>query len=169
MLQNFLDRGATGKWHPPGEQMIKRAAKAVYVGANVRLPAVASLFRRNIVRRAHQRSRQGNQGFCRSFAFPKDPRQAKVENLYDALRRRWRIGMEHQVMGLQVAMDHAAVMCMLQTKSRLPNTVARLGDGEWSTPGQPLGQSFPLDIFHYKEVRVAGLIGVEGRDNVRMR
>ncbi len=71
-------------------------------------------------------------------------------------------------MWLNVAMDHAALVSVLQAARRLPDCIARLRDGQSAALGHNAGEVGPLHKLHDEKVCIAGLLGVVGGDYVRM-
>ncbi len=88
--------------------------------------------------------------------------QAEIEDLDLPLRR------PHQVVRLHVAVDHAALVGVLQAERRLPDVLARFGERQRPLALQIGGKTFALDELHDEEVQTAGLVGVEGGDDVRV-
>ena len=123
------------------------------------------LLRGDVVRRAHDRP------FLRHGAalvvvagWLIETGQAHVEDLDDLA-----VGRQQQVVRLDVAMDQAALVGVLQAQRRLPDELARLRHRQRAVlldqPGQ-VGRSF--DVLHDEQVRAADLVGVEGADDVRV-
>jgi hypothetical protein len=67
---------------------------------------------------------------------------------------------------LDVAVDHAVFVGVLQTERRLANEVAGVGHLQWPLLLDVLRQVGPLDELHDQEVRAACLVGVVRRDDV---
>ena len=56
---------------------------------------------------------------------------------------------EHDVLGLDVAVDDAALVGVGQGARRLARQGHRLGEGEAPLPGEPVAQRFALDEGHH--------------------
>jgi hypothetical protein len=91
-----LGLGDVGEWRFAGEQLEQHRAERVHVGAPARRFAAPHLGR-HVVQCADRRVRG-------AFALRRDPRQAEVDELGDAL------GIDHHVAGLEVAVDDVAAM-----------------------------------------------------------
>ena len=120
-LQNLVQAVALER-RMAGQQVIQRAAERINVGADVGLLGVERLLRRNVVGRAHHLAALGQPGIGRLFAGGLG--QAEVENLDDVLLAHDR---QHQVVGLDVAMDHPFVMGVLQSQGDLLNVERGIG------------------------------------------
>ncbi len=139
--------------------MVQGAAQAVDVGADVGVAGVLRLLGGHVVGRAHDHVRAGQP----VAALRRQRREAEVEHLDGA------VAATDQVGGLDVAVDHAALVGVLEPQRRLPDVGACLGHGQRPTLLYQPGQGDSLDVFHYQEVGRAGVFGVVGGDDVRMR
>ena len=92
-----------------------------------------------------------------------EPGQAEVEDLDLAA------GRPHQVLRLDVAVDHAVLEGVLQAQRRLAGVLARLADRQRPAAIDQPGQVGPLDELHDQHVRLPGLLGVVGGHDVRVR
>src|SRR5438067_924001 len=108
MRAELLNKGAARKGRLAGDEEVKRAAQAVNIGTNVGVACVVGLLWGHVIRRAHDRAVGGQSG--RWYQLAGHARQSEIKDLHLPLRR------EHQVLRLDVAMDHAAFVRMLQTK-----------------------------------------------------
>ena len=103
------------------QQVVQRAAQTIDVRADIDRVAVVALLGGHVVERAEKLAGR------RDLSFPTrivhQPRQAQVEHLHLAGRR------EHQVGRLDVAVDQAVFMDVLQPEGRLPNYLASLRHG----------------------------------------
>ena len=106
------------------EQVEQRAAQAVDVGPGVGVAGVRRLLGRHVVDRAHHLAalRQACPRWPACREFSSMPGQAHVEDLHRALR------VQQQVRRLDVAVDHALVVGVLQAPGRLEDVVDGLGD-----------------------------------------
>ncbi len=91
-------------------------------------------------------------------------RQAQVQGLDHVPRVR-----PNQVGRLDVAVDQAALVGVLQPQRRLPDVVASLPGGEPAARGEQLAQVGALDVLHSQIVIVAGQGGVVGEHDVGVR
>ncbi len=77
---------------------------------------------------------------------------------------------DQQVGRLDVAVDHAALVGVLQAQGRLADVVAGLAaPAAGRAASTSLPRSVAVDVLHDEEVGVAGLVGVVGHDDVGMR
>jgi hypothetical protein len=75
---------------------------------------------------------------------------------------------DHEVLRFDVAVDHAALVGVLQAKGGLADVVARLLDAQRPLFAHQPGQVVPLDQLHREVIGVVRLVGVEGADDVGM-
>src|SRR5207244_10655747 len=87
--------------------------------------------------------------------------QAEVEDLHLSL---W---CAHQIVRLDVAVDHALFVRVLQAERGLADDVAGFGHRQGVVAGEILLERFALRVFPCQEVPAADLPGIEGRDNIR--
>jgi hypothetical protein len=77
------------------------------------------------------------------------------------------ISRQEQVGGLDVPVDHASLVGVLQSQRRLPDVVAGFRQRQradlFDQPGQVGG---PLEVLHDQQLGSAVLLGVEGEDDV---
>ncbi len=69
-------------------------------------------------------------------------------------------------MRLDVPVDHAPLVGVLQAQGRLPGVGARLGHRQRAALAHQLGEAGPLDVLHDEEVQGARLVGVVGPHDV---
>ena len=91
-----------------------------------------------------------------------EPGQAEVEDLDLAA------GRPHQVLRLDVAVDHPVLEGVLEPQRRLADVLARLADRQRPAAIDQPGQVGPLDELHDQHVRLPGLLGVVGGHDVRV-
>ena len=128
-----------GKRGLAGEQFVEGAAEAVDVGADVGEVRIAGLLGGDVVGRAHDEAgvRQADgRRFCRRSGGGLDfQRQRRIAGALSTTKRArpksriltWPAGRQHQVVRLDVAVDHAALVGVLQAERGLADVVARLG------------------------------------------
>jgi hypothetical protein len=88
--------------------------------------------------------------------------QAEVEDFHLAHRR------QHEVVGLDVAVDHAALEGMLEAQGRLADVVTGVRHRQWALPLEHVGQAQPRHELHDEHVQVARLLRVVGGDDIRV-
>ena len=124
-----------------GEELIKRAAQAVDVGADIDGMTVGGLLRGHVIGGAHRLAGMGHvgkKGDRHLIAFGASPlfsrplfrlflpewnRQPEVENLHGALRR------EHEVRRFYIAMDKSLLVDVLQSDGRMAGELAASATG----------------------------------------
>jgi hypothetical protein len=70
---------------------------------------------------------------------------------------------------LDVAVDHAHFVSVLESDGRLADVLARLGERQRAALVNDGGEVGAVDEFHREEMHRAGLLGVIPRDDVRVR
>ena len=167
-----------------GEKVIEGAPQTVDIGPDVGRARSGGLFRSDVIGRAQEHVGERDRGthdavpsfpvpdsVSRSAAGMRSGKaslanrgQPEVENLDLA------VGGSHQVLRLDIAMDHAALIGMLQSLRGLHDRLrrpARKAAGPADLTSWP--RLTPVDEFHDQEVRVAGLLGVVSRHDVGMQ
>jgi hypothetical protein len=158
---HLLEWRARGKRRLPGEQVVHRAAQAVDVGSNVGLVGVVGLFRGDVIDRTQHQARASQT--CRCCGFAGEASQAEIEDLHAAA------GRQHQVVWLEVAVDHALLERILKSQRRLADVIAGAVHGKGAALLDQPAQVGPLHVFHHQEMRFACVLGVVGGDDVRVR
>jgi hypothetical protein len=97
---------------PAGQEVVERADKAVDVGADVSVAGIDALLRRNEVGRAEHLAFVRQRPVGRDL--PAHLGQSEVEHLD---HRPVPLGGEHEVAGLDVAVNHAVLVRMLQARA----------------------------------------------------
>ncbi len=161
MRQQLLDQAAVGERRPAGQEEVERAAQAVDVGPDVGGVRVVDLLGGDVVGGAQDHALGGQPALACDFAG--EPGQAEVEDLDLAA------GRPHQVLRLDVAVDHPVLEGVLEPQRRLAGVLARLADRQRPAALDQPGQVGPLDELHDQHVRLPGLLGVVGGHDVRVR
>ena len=76
--------------------------------------------------------------------------------------------VQQQIGGLDVSMHDAFAVGELQAPGGLQDVVDGLGDRERAVLLDQGRKVAPLDVLHDQEVNAVGLVGIVGRDDVRM-
>ena len=141
-MSSFSIGGAAGEGHLTGQQEMEGAAEGIQVGADVGLARVEGLLRRDVVEGAHDGAFAGQLAGGAVLILTGDAREAHVEDLDDGpagdLRRlvgavlRLAAGGpgDEQIARLDVAVDHALLVGVLQAERRLPDVVAGKRGGQ---------------------------------------
>jgi hypothetical protein len=179
-----------------GQQLVERAAQRVHVGADVDRVAVEGLLGGHVVGRAHRLAFGGQ--LARIGLLSAQPGEAEVEDLYCALtpcpspeygRGEFRCGPspggsgeiwrcpspgrrgehgEHQVCGLDVAVDESVLVDGLQAQRRLVDDRAGVGHAETAETVDDFAQVEPLGIFHHQDRGAFDVAGVQRLHDVGM-
>ena len=152
VLEQFLQHRPLGKRRLARQHEKQRAAERIDVAANVGVPRIAGLLRRNVVERAerHAAGRQVGHGRIR---LPQ-PGQPHVDQLDAAL------GRYQHVRGFHVAMDHLPGVGMGQGLGHLDRIAEGLGDRKRSLPLDQHANVHPLDKLKDNVVQAAVLAHV---------
>ena len=136
-LRDDRPRGRARERRLASQHLVQDAAERVYVGAGVDRLVPARLLRAHVGRGARARSRLGQ-----VLVGPQDPRDAEVGDQRAAV-----LG-EQQVFGLDVTVDHALLMGVIQRQRRLAGDPKGLVHGELPLPPQPVPERLALDVRH---------------------
>ncbi len=148
--KNALPRERRGA----GQQEIQRTPQAVDVRPHVGAGRVLRLLRRHVGRRPHHRPEPGQV----RDRLPLPPRlgQTEIEYLDDMFLL---LQAQHQVLRLDVAVDHPLFMGVLQPHRRLGDVMAGVGHRQRPLALHHLVEVLPLDVLHREEQQFAGLDG----------
>ena len=178
MRRDLVQHGAVGKGGPAGQQGEQRAAEAVDVGPDIGGVGVFGLLGGDVIGRPHHGAhlRELVQGGGRLDAalvggrpdffgrnFGGKASQTEIQDLDFT-----RAGVTHQVVRLDVAMDHAQLVGVLQPVGRLADVFARLDDWQRPAPADDFVQVHARHEFHHQKVQIAGLLGIVGGDDMAM-
>lgn len=159
MLDHLLDVGAAGERHAPAQHLVQRAAERVDVGPGVDGVRVFGLFGGHVIGRADDDARPGELPVPGPTG---EPRQTEVQHFELPFRG------QHQVLRLDVAVNHPVLVRVLEPVRRLPREVARDVDRQRPLALEVLRECHPLHVFHDEEVHPAGFVGVERLNDVRV-
>ena len=148
---------------PTGHELVEHRREPVLVrGGADRRPAAAEsrcrLLGRDVRRRAEELARSGQaRGRGVRIVAPRDPEVRDLERPPT---------VEHEVLGLHVAVQHAALVHVVQTRCGRHDGRDRLDEGH--AGGAPIGERAPGQQLHHEQPVVAVLPVVEDTDDVRM-
>ena len=165
-----------GERRPSRHAVIQHAAEAVNVRANVGRAGVLRLLGSHVIRRADHRpfNRQLRVdgtfrcGFIEQFspeadvhdsdgAFPRVVRRT--------LPTRWR---DHQVRGLDIAVNHASIVQVLEAVECLAHEPDRLARGKLFAARKHFIQRLAFEELHDDEVPASGVADLEGAHHIRV-
>ena len=142
------------------EHLVEYRRERVDVRARIDSFLPARLLRAHILGGTHRDSRPRNRRPTGSGA-------ALEEDLGDAEVAHHRVSAgEQDVAGLDIAVNHPALMRVFQGIAHFGSDADRLLHREWSVALQPIVQRFALHVFHHIEEQAVGLIGFEQRHDV---
>ena len=146
-------RGELAQRQFTGEHLVEDDAQRVDVRPVVHALGMLDLFRRHIVRRAHDLPHAGQMEVLRLAA--QDFGQAEVGDLCAALL------VQQHVLRLDVAVHDAFVVRILEGLANLGDDLQRLGRGEFAGPFN-LPQVRAIHILHEEVVQTGEWLRVEG-------
>ena len=153
---NLLGRGAF-KGRPAGNEIKEGTPEAVDVGPDVYRVTVAGLLGGQVIGRAEH---PVSQDLLALFLLK--PGQAQVEDLDGA-------GAVHdQVAGLDVAVDQAGLVGVLQSESGLADEMGCHPEGQRTLSLDDLVERPAVHILHYQEMQIVVVVEVIGADDVGM-
>ena len=176
MLADDLERGLAFEGRLAGDQHVERAAEGIDVGPLIDGGGVAGLFGRHVRRGAHGRTdprefglailvvvgRGKCSGLLREVAAGQF-HEPQVRDLHDPF------GVEHQVVRLDVAMNHALVVAVAEAAGRLQNVPHRGFRRELAFLLHQLHERLAGHEFHAEEVLPAVFSNVVNLDDVVVR
>ena len=156
LLRGDRDGRVAEERRPAGDHLVHHAPERVEVRTRVDRLALG-LLRRQVRRGAEDRGRLRDRVGGR-----RDPRDAEVRDLHLATR------VQHDVAGLDVAMDHSPGVCGLERLAHIHRDVDRAVRQDAAAAGQELGERATLHVLHHDVVHAVVRAGVEHRDDVRV-
>ena len=149
----------------PIEQLERDAADRVDIAARIRWPAL-TLLRRHVLRRSEHRAGRGQHEALFEIA-EQDLREPEVEHLDDLAVRMIR---EHQVVRLEIAMDDAREVRVVQRICDLREDAERHRDRQRAARLEQRTQRRALDVLHRQvQPPVGQHAGVVGRHDALVR
>ena len=145
-----------GEGHPAGDHVVEGGAEAVDVGPAVDVDLAADLLGGDVVRRAVGLALLALGG----LDIGRLAGQTHIGQLHDALR------VDHDVLGLDVAVDQAVGVGVLEGVADLDDDLEGLLLAENLAVGEVVGDGLALDVLHDEVVVAARLADVDGLDDV---
>ena len=138
------------------QRVVHQQPERVDVGAVIdRLPL--RLFRRHVFERPDHGAERGRGAGAGAADRSRDP------EIHD---QRAIVGRDHDVLGLQIAVDDADLVGRLQPGRDLFRDRQRLGHGQLSLPPQPVGEVLPFDKRHREVLDAVELAEIVDPDDV---
>ena len=153
--------GGARERRPAGQQLVQRAAQSIDVGAAIDGVTVQALLGGHVVEGAQELAGRRDRSFL-PRPVPQ-PCHAQVENFHLAGRG------QHHVGGLDVAVDQAVLVEVLQTEGRLPGHFTGLRHRQGPALPEEPGQAVALDQLQDEIRNALHLTRVTGRDQVGVR
>ena len=143
-----------GERRLPRQALVQRGAQAVDVGRRSDgIPVAERLLGAHVEGRAEQRTRGGQR------PAPDVLREAEVGHGHAAVRA------HHQVARLDVAVDDALSVRVVERQGRVPHDAGRLARRERAAPLDQVGQVAPLDELHREPRQAAFAAGGADRED----
>ena len=148
------------EWRNPGEHFVGHHAERVDVRPVIELALSSNLFRRHVRRRPNHCRRRRHRALG-GFGGLERTGNAKIGQ--EGVRPG-----EQDVVGLDVAVDHALRVRVGQPVSHLTQNLHGFADRQRARPANPPAERFAVDIRHDVEEGVGGGARIEERKDVRM-
>ena len=147
--------GGAGERRVAREHLVEHRAQGVDVGAGGDLALAHRLLGAHVVRRAE---RHAGLGHPAPAGLAGRERDAEVGDQRLAV-------VQQDVLGLDVAVDHAVAVGVVERRGHFGRDPDRVGDRELLLAGEPVAQGLALDVGHDVEEVAVGLARVEqGQD-----
>ena len=151
-------RGRPGERRLAGEHLVEHAAEAVHVGARVEVAFAHRLFGAHVLRRAEGHAGLGHPGAAR---LARGERDAEVRHQGAAV-------VQEDVLGLDVAMDHAMAMGVVERAGNFARDSHGAGNRELLLATHAITEGLAINEGHDVEEERIGGARVEQREDVRM-
>jgi hypothetical protein len=142
-----------------GKHLVQHRGQRVDVGPRVEPLVARGLLGAHVGRRADDEPCLGQLLLVAPSEVPRDP---------EVGHERVAVVGEEQVLGLDVAVDDAVAMRVLERLRRLAGDTERVLDRELPLPPEPVAERFALDERHREPEASGRLAGVEDRQDVGM-
>ena len=152
-----LQRGRGERWFPR-EHFKGDRTQRIDVGPGVDTALAHRLFRRHVVRRTEREPRLRHALTARVLQ-----RQRDAEVRYERMA-----ALQQNVLRLDVAMDHATLVGVLQRIRHFTRNAQRVIHRELTLPIESAAQRLAVDERHHVEQLTIGAAAVEQRQDVRM-
>ena len=149
-------RGGAGEGRLAREHLVQHASEGVDVRAGGDLPLAHRLLRAHVVRGPQGHARLGHPG---PASLAGGERDAEVGH-------QRRVIVEQDVLGLDVAVDHAVAVRVVQRGGDLLGDADGIRHGELLLAGQAFAQGLPFDEGHDVEQEAVGLARIEQREDM---
>jgi hypothetical protein len=151
-------RRRPGEGRLPGEHLVQQAAERVLVAAAVEILVASRLFGTHVAGCADRDARLGEGGPARRGDRPRD---AEVRD--DRVP-----ALQQDVLRLDVAVDDAVRVSVVERVGHLASDLQRVRDGQLPIAREPVTQRLSLHEGHHVEEESVGFARVEQRQDVRV-
>ena len=155
-------RAGSGKRRLTGQHFVQHSRQGVHVTARVDPLVAARLLRAHVGCGAHRDTGAGQRRSFRASSLLHQLRDPEVGH------QGVTAGQE-DVLRLDIAMDHAVFVRVLQRVADLGRDADGVVDREWSVATEPLPQRLSFHVFHYIEQQPVCLVGLEQWHDMGMR
>ncbi len=180
VLRHQFDGGRAVERRAPGDEDVQCAAERVDVGAVIDGRGVAALLRRHVRRRAERDPNAGQPVVRQRAVRFSSTRRGRCRRAAPALRvpgfYQTEVGdlhqpllVEEEVVRFHVAVDHAAVVRVLQPACGLKDVPDGRFRVELPLRLDEVGERLPANVLHAEEPRALRLADVVDLDDVRVR
>ena len=150
--------GRAGERRISREHLVQHGAQRVYIRARRDLSLAHRLLGTHVVRRAERHA---------GFSHPGAARLARGQSYAEVGHERAAV-VEQDVLRLDVPVDHAVAVGVVERRGHLARDAHRVGHGELLLATQPIAQRLTFDVRHHIEQERVGLTRVEQRQDVRV-
>ncbi len=151
-------RRRAGERRLPGQHLVEHGAQRIDVAPRGDFALPHRLLRRHVERRAEAHAGFGHPGTAGAA-----DRERNAEVRHQGLSV-----VEQDILRLDVAMDHAMAVGIVECARHLRCNPDGIGDGELGLAGEPVAQALSFDERHHIEQKAVGLARIEESQNMRM-
>ena len=141
-----------------GEHLVQDGGERVDVAARVDEPVSRRLFRAHVLWRAERQAGLGEPRARRSGDGECDPE----------VRHHRLVVLEQDILGLDVAVDHAVAMRVVERRGDVGGEADGFVNRELPLPLEPTPQRFAFHVGHHVVDQAAGLAGIKQRQDMRV-
>lgn len=156
-MAEFFGQGAVREDRRAGKHVVPGAAEGIDVAASVCGGTVPGLFRGDVVDGADGRARTCDAGLARVVGRASEPHVGELDDT---------VSTDEKVRGLDVPMNDAPGVGLLESGGRLPDDFQRTLDWQAASRGDQLADVGAVDVFQRDVELVIDRTGLVNADNV---